>query len=1059
MDPFSVTVGVASLLELSLKVGKVLLGIRSSIASFEEDVASLLYEIRHLQSVNSAIEHLYSRTTGQQINAQKEPHREIWRNTEDALRDCLKTIRKVEEALEAIVGKKGGKNNGLLDAIGKHLRKQAREGELKQLQLKLAVHRESLNMSLTLLNLLYTQQGSEDMHTIGFQLLRQIAALQSQVASIHTNAALRSATAVASTLNLNRHFDTPKTVSKIFTGRKGYLDELQQAYDASHISSADNPLYKRFVVFGLGGSGKTQFCCKFASVNKHRFWAVFTVDASSPGNAQQSFIAIAKACGTIPNERAVKSWLSSIDRPWLLLIDNADDTSLDIEKYLPDGEHGLTLITTRNPSVRSHGTIGRRFYRFDRLEDDEANELLLKAAEKEEPWTSITMQLASAITQKLGALPLALVHAGNAIKAKYCEMSDYISYYEERWHNIRQDRHLAGHDEDEAEYIEVYASYEIVFRGLEAINTRRYRDAVQLLKLFSFFHYEHVPFDVLLAAVDFPPAQRSADAQEAVRASAQQPKDVTWLTRPLGLIEWVFSKEFERQNPVILPTFLRDAELGHLPDGWQSRLREALFLLTQLSLVTYYEASESYSMHPLIKPFGAKQVCTPCRDVFRFLHSTSERILTEITHESCSLTLYRSVDFIGRLNKNIECGDFVQAAENLKIVMEFNRNYLGASHPRTERVALAMAGCLWQQCRVNEAADVQEKVYEENRKSLGSDHPRTLKLMGLLGESRRHQGRFAESLQLLDKALTGMRRQLPDTDPATYRVLEQLGISLRVCFQFRKACRCLEEAVAGLDRCLGNGDIGSLVTREHLAITYIELGTTHKGQLSCEYLNAAHEIASFVVEKRTVQLGDKQPLTWQAQGTLGRTLAAKGAIVEAEKIFSSILPVAARHLGDDHVGVLSHKNHYSKILMQQNRLDDAEIILLEISRPSKYDTAISLGDHPDRWDALWNLVICYLRQGKINQSLCVCEELLGAVIAIQDGKLQTETSKAFWTLVQHKREEILALKANDATVTPASTMFAPNCDQNLAPIPPGIQAKSSGVQIAAVNLRARGTTW
>ena len=201
MDPFSVTVGVASLLELSLKVGKVLLGIRSSIASFEEDVGSLLYEIRHLQSVNSAIEHLYSRTTGEQINEQKEPHREIWRNTEDALRDCLKTIHKLQEALEAIVGKKGGKNNGLLDAIGKHLRKQAREGELKQLQLKLAVHRESLNMSLTLLNLfvsfclvemrltqcrLYTQQGSEDMHTIGFQLLRQIAALQSQVASIHT---------------------------------------------------------------------------------------------------------------------------------------------------------------------------------------------------------------------------------------------------------------------------------------------------------------------------------------------------------------------------------------------------------------------------------------------------------------------------------------------------------------------------------------------------------------------------------------------------------------------------------------------------------------------------------------------------------------------------------------------------------------------------------------------------------------------------------------------------------------------------------------------------------
>ena len=30
-------------------------------------------------------------------------------------------------------------------------------------------------------------------------------------------------------------------------------------------------MQKRFVVFGLGGSGKTQFCCKFASDNKQRY--------------------------------------------------------------------------------------------------------------------------------------------------------------------------------------------------------------------------------------------------------------------------------------------------------------------------------------------------------------------------------------------------------------------------------------------------------------------------------------------------------------------------------------------------------------------------------------------------------------------------------------------------------------------------------------------------------------------------------------------------------------------------------------------------------------------
>ena len=77
--------------------------------------------------------------------------------------------------------------------------------------------------------------------------------------------------------------------------------------------------------------------------------------ASLPGNAQQSFIAIAKACGTDPNERAAKSWLSSSTHPWLLLIDNADDANIEIEKYFADGEHGLTLIITLNLYSRYMG--------------------------------------------------------------------------------------------------------------------------------------------------------------------------------------------------------------------------------------------------------------------------------------------------------------------------------------------------------------------------------------------------------------------------------------------------------------------------------------------------------------------------------------------------------------------------------------------------------------------------------------------------------------------------------------------------------------------------------
>lgn len=847
---------------------------------------------------------------------------------------------------------------------------------------------------------------------------------------------------------------------------------------------------------------------------------MFTVDASSPGNAQQSFIAIAKACGTDPNERAAKSWLSSSNRPWLLLIDNADDTNLEIERYFPDGEHGLTLITTRNPYVKMHGTIGQRFYHFDRLDDDEASELLLRAADNHEPRTPTLMRLASAVTRRLGALPLALIHAGNAIKAKYCELENYIPYYERSWQMIRQSQQVPGQGEDDAEYMKVYASYEIVFRGLEVIKLQRYRDAVQLLQLFSFLHYEHIPFDALIAAVKNPRIQREADAQGAEHNNRQGTSLLnlalrlsSWPKYLRSMVDSFLRKQFENQNPVILPSFLLDTELTTPSDDCNVRLREALHLLTQLSLVTHYEGSDSYSMHPLVHtwvrerpPMTVRTQAVWCEAA---MHTLSRCVLLpplneSVAHGNLVRKLRPHIVSVGKLQRKIEqefasnrykrnrpwpalescispwramflakcalvyseCGDFVETETCLRTVMDFYRRFLGSNHSRTERVALALSGCLWQQSRVNEAADLQEQVLENNLEFLGPVHPRTLNLMDKLGESRRQQGRPAESIELLTKAMDGMKIQLSDTDPAKYHVLEHLGKTLQTCYCFEDARQHQEQAVAGLKLYLGERDMRTLVALEELAITYKELGTMHmksNKELARQYLETAHRHAVFVVEQRREQLGDKQPHTWMAQGTLGRIKAAMGDVDEAETLFSSILPVAARLLGDHHLGVLSHKNHHSKILIQQKRYREAETCLLDISRPAKYKMATFTDDHPDRWDALWTLAECYQKQGKIECSLTTCNELLGAVKAVRKGKEQTETSSTFWKMVLDKRAELLAIKDSGIAEDSTSVVFGPPSD-NLGPaaLHFGVPIKGSDSRIIAPgagDLRLRGTTW
>src|SRR3569833_3443204 len=64
-------------------------------------------------------------------------------------------------------------------------------------------------------------------------------------------------------ISSNHHFDIPQSVSSIFTGREVLLQELRQIFVPWRGIQRDQR-QQRFIIQGLGGSGKTQFCCKGA---------------------------------------------------------------------------------------------------------------------------------------------------------------------------------------------------------------------------------------------------------------------------------------------------------------------------------------------------------------------------------------------------------------------------------------------------------------------------------------------------------------------------------------------------------------------------------------------------------------------------------------------------------------------------------------------------------------------------------------------------------------------------------------------------------------------------
>jgi hypothetical protein len=163
------------------------------------------------------------------------------------------------------------------------------------------------------------------------------------------------------------------------------------------------------------------------------FWGIFWVDGRSHGDFKQSYSQnVAKVAGVDLNVAAALRWLTDLEteKPWLLIVDNADDPSIDLQEYLPSGNRGHILITTRYNPHRALGNVGQGSFIFHELLHEEAEHLLLSAAGQSQPYDTIVIKTATRISHALGYLALAIAVAGASIRSNYCSFNEYLRYYD-----------------------------------------------------------------------------------------------------------------------------------------------------------------------------------------------------------------------------------------------------------------------------------------------------------------------------------------------------------------------------------------------------------------------------------------------------------------------------------------------------------------------------------------------------------------------------------------------------------------------------------------------------
>lgn len=202
---------------------------------------------------------------------------------------------------------------------------------------------------------------------------------------------------------------------------------------------------QKVALVGLGGIGKTQIALSFSYSVKDNWpeYSIFWVPAWSMEAFEQACAEIAGILRTSDGQgeesrrdvrRLVRHHLSETTAgKWLLIVDNADDMDLlygttqspgvPLVDYLPSGEHGLTVFTTRYYEV-AQSLVGSDMVEVEKIEKGEAVEMLWRSLVRKEQLRH--ERTTTELLDELDYLPLAITQAAPYVNTTKVSISEYL---------------------------------------------------------------------------------------------------------------------------------------------------------------------------------------------------------------------------------------------------------------------------------------------------------------------------------------------------------------------------------------------------------------------------------------------------------------------------------------------------------------------------------------------------------------------------------------------------------------------------------------------------------
>ncbi|PLN86207.1 hypothetical protein BDW42DRAFT_109905 [Aspergillus taichungensis] len=752
-------------------------------------------------------------------------------------------------------------------------------------------------------------------------------------------------------------YSVPMETVNSFTERIVLSTEIETA-----LRSPDEDAVRPYAVSicGLGGTGKTQLAMRYAEQRRDQYSPILWINCTDQETLRSSF----ERCATelrLPLDRnstqgsavedstavqAVLRWLrerKEYDTEWLVILDDVDDLSWGIRNFIPKGERGNVIITSRDEQSVRLLKSGCIKVTVDTMDPMEARSLLLCHLKRE--LTSVDDGLRDTcdkIAERLGYLALAVDLAGAYIGADADPESEVYQYLEDY-----------GRHQDEL-------LQEESFQGLSSYNKTVWTVWDTTLARIEKDHEDIHP-DLLLSFL--------------AHFKAIFIQDELFRLASLGLA--IVRKEiFVGQDE--LPSWLLKLTKNE-GEEWDSfTYRQALKPLLRYNLVKRQEGEWSgVTMHNLVRWRARKYRINSHWEIWnlQFVLAACQKVFEDTDHPQfrrhmvmhlpeCTYAYLEQKGIPDQYKAQIwrKFGGLYHEearlleAEHLRLkVLEIHKTMLGDTHPTTLASMADVASTFRSLGQYKKAEVLHRQVWTTRKESLGQNDPDTLESACYLGAVLWDMGKYPEAEMLHRQTFEAREKVLGAEHPHTLVSLGYLGSVLESQGKYPEAEEAHRRALEGHEHVLGLPHPETMFCRN-------DLGMVLRARGKYEEAAFMHQRA---IEDGRKLYGKDHPETLNAMTNLGLVYDSQGKYAEAETIHRQALESNEKVFGKDHPATLVAVNNLALALMRLGNNAEAEAM----HRRVKEGEETTHGpDHPKTLITISNLGLVLTRQGKLDEA-------------------------------------------------------------------------------------------